>query len=199
MPADPVYGGRVVSPRKMMLRFNSEMDHTRLARLSAAIETPRLRLEPTVAEHARDLAEALGDPELHRHIGGSPRSAEAWAAQLEAWAGRTSPDGTQLWLNWVVAVPGAGQIVGWLQATVIDGHADIAFMIGTPWQGHRYATEAAQAVLDHLLASGVTSVGASIGKENRPSQAVAERLGFVRTGETDDDGEERWTAPSRSG
>ncbi|MDQ1726782.1 MAG: hypothetical protein QOK14_827 [Frankiaceae bacterium] len=182
-----------------MLRFNSEMDHTHLARLSVAIETPRLRLEPTVAGHARDLAEALGDPELHRHIGGSPRSAEAWSAQLEAWSCRTSPDGTQLWLNWVATVSGSGQIVGWLQATVIDEHADIAFVIGTPWQGHGYATEAAQAVLDHLLASGVTSVGASIGKENRPSQAVAERLGFVRTGETDDDGEERWTAPSRSG
>jgi RimJ/RimL family protein N-acetyltransferase len=160
------------------------------------LETPRLRLVPTTVEHAAAFADVLEDPILHRHIGGDHRSRADWAAQLQIWSTRASPDGRQQWLNWAVGLLDDGTVIGWLQATVEDGHADIAFVIGMAWQGHGYAIEAAGAVVAHLLRHGVLRVGASIAPANRPSQSVVARLGFTRTGETDDDGEERWALSS---
>jgi len=81
------------------------------------------------------------------------------------------------------------------QATVSGDSASIAFMVRTDWHGQGYATDAAAAVVEHLLASGVRHIGASIGPDNDASRAVARRIGFVNSGTADDDGEERHLLP----
>jgi RimJ/RimL family protein N-acetyltransferase len=152
----------------------------------------RLELLPTEPAHAEALATALADRALNEHIGGEPSTAEQWRSRLGQWADRRSPDGGQAWLNWVVVERAGGAVVGWLQATVVGSSADVAYVVGTPWQGRAYATEAARALLDHLGATGVTEVSLLVAPANAPSAAVARHLGLSPDG-TEVDGELRWS------
>jgi RimJ/RimL family protein N-acetyltransferase len=159
--------------------------------LDAVLHSSRLDLEPSHPRHAEALAVALADPVLHEHIGGRPADAAAWAGRLERWASRRSPDGAETWLNWVVVDRSAGTVVGWLQATVTAAGGEIAYVVGTPWQGRGYATEAARAVVDYLTAAGVARITALVAPANLPSVAVARRLGLRPDG-TAVDGELRY-------
>jgi RimJ/RimL family protein N-acetyltransferase len=86
-----------------------------------------------------------------------------------------------------------GAVVGWVQATVAGSHADIAYVVGPPWQGRGYATEAARALVDHLAATGVTEVSALVAPANTASVAVARHLSLSPDG-TEVDGELRYAA-----
>ena len=66
--------------------------------------TERLDLEPLAVAHAAELAPVLDDPFLHEFTGGAPLSAAALAARFARLAERRSPDGDQLWGNWVIAI-----------------------------------------------------------------------------------------------
>jgi RimJ/RimL family protein N-acetyltransferase len=78
---------------------------------------------------------------------------------------------------------------------VTDGGADLAWVVGVPWQGRGYATEAARGVAAWLLERGVTTITAHIRDGHQPSEVVAERIGLVRT-DTVEDGEIVWRRAS---
>ncbi len=160
--------------------------------MNSPLRTARLELRPSEPAHAEALALALADPALHEHIGGAPSTVDEWRDRLEQWAARRSPDGAEAWLNWVVAERPGGTVVGWVQATVVGPSADIAYVIGTPWQGAGYATEAARALLDHLATAGVREIRAYIAPANAASASVARRLGLSSDG-AELDGELRWS------
>jgi len=73
--------------------------------------------------------------------------------------------------------------IGFVQATVgIATHtADVAWVIGVPFQGRGYAREAAGAMVDRLREGGVARVTAHIHPDNAPSQGVARALGLAPT------------------
>lgn len=133
-----------------------------------------------------------------------------------------SPDGREVWHSWIVRERTSGRAVGVVQATVgatagtstasvdtaatpYDGaaSAELAWVIGVPWQGRGYATEAATAVLDAVRgpasATGddATLVHAHIAPGNAASEAVARRLGLAPTSVVHD-GEIRWELPAGS-
>jgi RimJ/RimL family protein N-acetyltransferase len=147
---------------------------------------------PLVADHAERLALALADPRLHEFTGGAPLDAAALRRRIERWAAG-SPDPHQAWLNWAIELD--GEPVGTLQATVYDAEvgprADVAWVVGTAWQGRGIAREAARALVDRLLAGGVHRVSASIHPDHMASQRVAVAAGLTPTDETVD-GEVRW-------
>jgi RimJ/RimL family protein N-acetyltransferase len=152
----------------------------------------RLRLEPVTTDHGAEMAEVLREPSLNEHIGGQPPSAEYLATRYAALSSRRSPEGDELWFNWIIRLNAEGQAVGYLQATIRESSAALAWVIGVPWQKTGIATEAATAmigVLRHELE--VTRFSASIAPENRASQKVAVKLGMRRSGMVDD-GEEVW-------
>jgi hypothetical protein len=60
----------------------------------------------------------LDDVALHKFTGGKPLSAAALAARYARLAHRRSPDGSQLWGNWVMRVRATGMAAGTVQATV---------------------------------------------------------------------------------
>jgi len=66
-------------------------------------------------------------------------------------AGR-SPDGREEWCNWILRREPGGEAVGYVQATISgEGRrAEIAWVVGLPWQGRGYATEAARALVGWL-------------------------------------------------
>ena len=86
---------------------------------------------------------------------------------------------------------GDGPAAGYVQATVTADTADVAWVIGEPWQGRGYASEAAQAMVGWLGTHGVRTVTAHIHPEHDASAAVADRVGLKPT-LTVEDGERLW-------
>ena len=69
--------------------------------------------------------------------------------------------------------------------------AEVAWVIGVPWQGRGYATEAAQALVAWLEGVGVTTITAHIHPDHEASAVVASRAGLSPTTELED-GERVW-------
>ncbi|NUT92512.1 MAG: GNAT family N-acetyltransferase [Saccharothrix sp.] len=153
------------------------------------IATARLDLVPLRVEHADEMAEVLADPELHAFTGGAPDGPEALLARYRRMIAG-SPDPDVAWLNWVVRLRSENRLTGTVQATV-GGVAEVAWVVGTPWQGRGIATEAARGLVDWLLRRGVPTVVAHIHPDHRASAAVAAAAGLAPTDEVHD-GEVRW-------
>jgi RimJ/RimL family protein N-acetyltransferase len=73
--------------------------------------------------------------------------------------------------------------VGYVQATrgPQGGVAELAWVVGTQWQGRGIAREAARLVLERLLAEGVRRVVAHVHPDHVASQRVAAALGLEPT------------------
>jgi RimJ/RimL family protein N-acetyltransferase len=162
--------------------------------------TDRLDLEPLTADHAAELAPVLDDAALHEFIGGAPLPAAALARRYARLAVRRSPEGHQLWGNWVMRVRDAGNAVGTVQVTMpaddpAAGAAEVAWVVGVQAQGRGYAKEAACGLAAMLREAGWT-VAAHIHPAHLASQRVARAAGLSPTEEVQD-GEVRWvTSPT---
>jgi RimJ/RimL family protein N-acetyltransferase len=140
------------------------------------------------------MAEVLSDPALHTFIGGTPATPEALRSRYERLV-TGSPDPAVLWCNWVLRLREEGCLVGTVQATVTGEVAEIAWVVGTPWQGRGFAGEAARGLVGRLGDEpGVRTVVAHVHPGHRASAAVAAAAGL---GPTDryQDGEVRWELP----
>ena len=160
------------------------------------IETERLVLEPLEPGHSAEMAAVLADPALYRYTGGCAPSADELRRRYTLQAVGSAPDGTALWLNWIVRERSTGAAAGFVQATVdvASRAADVAWVVGVAFQGRGYAREAAAAMLARLREEGVLGVTAHIHPDNAPSEGVARALGLAPT-TTYVDGELRWEAP----
>ncbi|WP_030175860.1 GNAT family N-acetyltransferase [Streptomyces sp. NRRL S-813] len=161
---------------------------------STTIHTGRLTLLPLAIEHAEEMAAVLSDPDLHTFIGGAPATAQALRSRYERLVAG-SPDPSVSWCNWVVQLRDADCLAGTVQATVTaEGHggvAEIAWVVGTPWQRRGIATEAAQGLVAWLRRHGVRTVIAHIHPDHKASAAVATTTGLTPTDQWHD-GEVRW-------
>ncbi|WP_245703566.1 GNAT family N-acetyltransferase [Streptomyces lushanensis] len=163
------------------------------------IGTERLALLPLRAEDADAMAVVLSDPALHTFIGGSPATVEELRARyVRLVAG--SPDPAVSWCNWTISA--GGSPVGHVQATVVRGGdgltAEIAWVVGTPWQGRGIAKEAARGLVRWLEGRGVRTVVAHVHPGHAASAAVAGAAGLAPTDEWHD-GEVRWRWRQRVG
>jgi RimJ/RimL family protein N-acetyltransferase len=153
--------------------------------------TARLDLVPLAVEHAGEMAEVLSDPALHRFIGGEPSTPEALRSRYERLVAG-SPDPAVLWCNWVLRERTGGHLVGTVQATVSGEVAEVAWVVGTPWQGRGYAVEAARSLVGHVVrAFPVHTVTAHVHPAHHASGAVAAAAGLTPT-DALQDGEVRW-------
>ena len=95
------------------------------------LQSDRLVLSPMVRDDACDLSGLLRDAALRRFTGGAPpTSADDLRERIRVWEGRRSPDGDELWLNWTLRLRSSGQAVGYVQAGVREGRADLAWVVG---------------------------------------------------------------------
>lgn len=169
---------------------------------SQTIATERLDLVPLRVENADEMVGVLADPALYRFIGGEAPTRDTLTARYRAQvAGST--DRRETWHNWIVRERASGDAVGFVQATVVDGHgvvagsdptapsAEIAWVIGTPWQGRGYAVEAARGLADWLDGVGIGSIVAHVHPDHVASGRVAEQAGLEPT-DTFLDGERAW-------
>ncbi|GAA1520693.1 GNAT family N-acetyltransferase [Streptomyces albidochromogenes] len=159
--------------------------------------TTRLDLLPLRVSHAAEMAAVLSDPGLHTFIGGAPATPDALRlryARLTAG----SPDPAVSWCNWVVRERAEGCLVGTVQATVRDlaggPAAEIAWVVGTPWQGRGIASEAASGLVRWLAReASVRTVVAHVRPDHHASAAVAAAAGLAPTGRQHE-GETVWQA-----
>lgn len=154
-------------------------------------------LEPLQVEHVDEMLTVLADQELYGFTGGEPPSREALATRYRAQVGGSGRH-EELWCNWIVRRTDSGEAVGFVQATVVHGVADIAWLVGRHHQGQGFAVRAVRAMIAELESSGVASFTAHIHVDHRRSQNVASAVGFERSGAVDDDGEEIWCNASNS-
>ena len=157
------------------------------------LHTERLDLVPLGPWDAPEMAGVLAAPDLYHFIGGGPPDPRSLAERYARLAVGHSSDATEIWHNWVVRTSADGVAVGTVQATVAarEPTAEMAWVIGLPWQGRGYATEAAAALLGWLRADGVRTVTALVNPEHAASEAVARRVGLAPTEELVD-GERAW-------
>ena len=159
----------------------------------------RLTLVPLSIEHADEMAAVLAGPELYAFTGGTPPTRQELLARYERWLAG-SPDPAVSWCNWVIRLHDSGCLAGTVQATITTGGepapevaevAEVAWVVGTPWQGQGIATEAARALVAWLRQQSVTTIIAHVHPDHQASAAVAAAAGLTPTSQLHD-GEVRW-------
>jgi len=129
------------------------------------------------------MAGVLADAALYAYTGGRPPSPNDLRARYRHQVLGRSPDGGEAWCNWIVRTREPDEAVGYVQATIKDDGrmADIAWVIGVPWQRRGFATEAARAMVAWLEERGVVTVTAHVHPAHVASERVAEGAGLVAT------------------
>jgi RimJ/RimL family protein N-acetyltransferase len=156
---------------------------------TAVLHTARLTLTPLDSSDAAEMVVVLSDEALYGFTGGEPPTrAELEERYRHQTAGGPGPE--EVWLNWIVRLE--GDAIGFVQATVTGDLADLAWVVGVPWQRHGYASEASIAMRDWLLQRDVTRFSAHIHPDHAASNGVATSLGLRASGELDADGEMIW-------
>lgn len=160
--------------------------------------TPRLQagplvLEPLRVDDAGEMVGVLAGDLLYAFTGGTPPTAEMLRIQYELKVTGPGRDG-EAWHNWIVR--DGGTSVGYVQASVTQAAADVAWVIGLGWQGRGLAQKAAIAMCDWLRQAGIRELAAHIHPDHSASIRVAEACALDRTELLDEDGEQiwRWTA-----
>ena len=149
-----------------------------------ALAADDLVLEPLVSGHAEAMFEVLSDPELYRYLDHPPPPSVEHLRDVYAGVEtRLSPDGSQVWLNWVVRRPGQ-PLLGYVQATVLLDHtAWIGYVFSARHWGQGHATKAGRAMLEHVARDfGVLRFLASVEAPNQRSIRLLVRLGFHEAG-----------------
>jgi RimJ/RimL family protein N-acetyltransferase len=154
------------------------------ARQAPVLETARLILRPHRQEDLEAQAKALGDPDVVRHLGGTPFSRE------DTWRRLLCAPGLWNLLGygyWVIAARDNGRYLGQLgfadfkreMIPGIEGLPEMGWIFTPAAQGQGYATEAGLAALawadEVLRAPEITAI---IDAKNAPSIRVAEKCGF---------------------
>lgn len=139
-----------------------------------------LVLEPQVERHAEAMFEVLSDPAIYEFENEPPGTVAALAQRYAKLESRTSPDGTEAWLNWVVRLPG-GELAGFMQATVLaGGRAYVAYQLASRHWRRGIASAALEAVLRELAAHhAVRDAFAVLKAANQRSLGLLTKLGFA--------------------
>ncbi|MFF2847718.1 GNAT family N-acetyltransferase [Streptomyces sp. NPDC058001] len=158
------------------------------------LATGRLDLLPLLVEHAEEMADVLSDPDLHTFIGGAPETPDGLRDRYRRMVAG-APDPAVTWCNWVLRLRDEACLVGTVQATIgpsPEGRkAEIAWVVGTRWQGRGFAKEAATALTAWLEAQPIDVIVAHVHPDHQASAAVAAACGLTPTDRTQD-GETRW-------
>ena len=142
------------------------------------LETKRLKIYIASREEMERYIEEQTDPELK----------QAYGEMLQGCI--DCPDQWAWYAIWMIGLKD-GTHVGDLSFKGLnpDGSVEIGYGIMDAYQGRGYATEAVAAAVSWALAQpGVTRVEAETDPDNRASQRVLEKCGFVPTGAVGEEG-----------
>ena len=137
-------------------------------------------LEPQVVAHSKEMFSVLSDPAIYEFENSPPISAAWLSERFARLESRTSGDGSEQWLNWVIRVP-SGALAGYTQATVqADGFAYIAYELSSNFWRRGIGSDAVAAMMRELNAEyDVHTFLAVLKARNYRSLALLSHLGFV--------------------
>lgn len=118
--------------------------------------SPRIHLRPLATSDATEMVSVLSDPSLYEFTGGRPPTLDKLARQY-AFQSRGGPaDNSEVWLNLLIVLKDTDEAIGYVQATIPtqEHSAEIAWVVGAPWQGVGHAKEAAALLVAELSQRG---------------------------------------------
>lgn len=136
-------------------------------------------LEPQTANHAREMFVVLSDPAIYEFENSPPQLEEWLISRFKKLESRQSPDGKQLWLNWVVRLANKG-LAGYVQATVLEnGLCCVAYELSSKYWRQGVGRSSVSAMLRELASTyQVDTAVAVLKKKNFRSHALLLNLGF---------------------
>lgn len=141
--------------------------------------TRRLRLRPFRGSDGAALHQLYGDGENLRFWGTDPSPSPDATQRMLRWHLGYRP---RSYVLWAVEEARSRRLVGMInyhRREIREKRVDVGWLILPEMQGKGYMTEAGRALLRHLIDDlGVHKVEALIRKDNKPSAALARRLGF---------------------
>ena len=146
--------------------------------------TFRLCLGPVKTTYYPAIASLNADPAVQRFLclTKAPPTYEETLADLPCLLTTPAPTGGGLWC---IRSRATTDFLGLVLLLYTDDHTEVEFgyrLLPKFW-GRGYATEAGRAVVNHAFDDlGLTALCAIIHPDNTASSAVAEKLGFLRTG-----------------
>jgi len=138
-----------------------------------------LLYEALALAHLEELEALLLHEPVYRHIGGLPEP-EAFRRRMRNMLAGPPEGSTELWLNVVVRDGAAGPLLGWLQATLHEGLAEVAFVYGPAHWGKGYARQGLLWLHSHLAQfDGRPALWATTVPANLRSQSLLQRCGYA--------------------
>jgi RimJ/RimL family protein N-acetyltransferase len=159
-----------------MIRLQTTRERAMIPRL----ETERLLLREWRNEDFEPLAGFMADPDVTRWLNGEPLNrSDAWRG-LTAIIGHWQLRGYGLW---AVERKSDHAFIGRVGLNNPEGWPglEIGWTLGKPYWGAGYASEAARTVMSYgFLTQPVEKLISVIHIDNKPSQAVAQRVGETK-------------------
>lgn len=141
------------------------------------MDSAQVRLEELNESHADALFAALDHESVYRFIGGPDATTpDEMRARISRVRSGPAPERDETWLNFAVLVDDL--VAGRVEATLHDGIAEIAYLMGPRFWGRGHATTATAQLIAILPQRHVASVWACVHPGNVPSTRVLSRLGF---------------------
>ncbi|MGC4942643.1 GNAT family N-acetyltransferase [Kribbella sp. DT2] len=150
------------------------------------VRTERLDLRPHRREDLDDLLAFHSDPDVVRYVPWPVRDREQTKAALEKKLGQGEVTEPGQWLVLAIELRETGTVIGevllkWASDT--DRQGELGYALNAAYQGHGYAAEAAQAVLELGFEElGLHRICAIIVDGNKDSVQLATRLGMRQEG-----------------
>ena len=148
--------------------------------------TSRLRIEPLRSEHAQMVLASLQDPSIYTYLPEDPPISDALQKRYDFLENAQSPDGKELWLNWIVFLQDSTIPIGTFQATLPekeDGY--FAYIVFPSFWRQGYAREMAICVLSYLFETYQRdTLFAEIDTRNIGSIRLVESLGLTHVSTT---------------
>jgi [ribosomal protein S5]-alanine N-acetyltransferase len=143
------------------------------------IRATRCTLEPQVEAHAAAMFEVLSDPAIYEFEGVPPPSVELLAAGYRRKETRSSTDGREKWLNWVVRLP-SNELAGYVQATVLaSGASLVGYEFASKHWRQGIGSASINAMLTELAESYTVHTFVAVLKSaNYRSMGLLHHLGF---------------------
>ena len=138
-------------------------------------------LEPLRIDHAPAMLAGLSDPAAYAFLPDDPPAdLAALRARYRRQIAGHAPDGSALWLNWVVRRQSDGAFLGYTQATVTGELATVAYHVFPAHWRRGIGRAALAATLDLVFAlDRVILAQALVDTRNQASRALLVSLGFA--------------------
>lgn len=122
----------------------------------------------------------LCDPRVYQFIDcDCPTLADLEESFMRKEAGAPPHRGDEHWLDYTVRLTGSGAPIGQLEATLLEGRAEVAYLLGPDFWGCGYASEGL-AWLHELIRTnfGIEDFWATVKPGNERSIRLLERSGY---------------------